>query len=292
MNMKRIDAAIKAYDGVLEPGDIDRLAFFRSLWQCVCVHEGDALGYGEDAPSAKDVRAWYAAGEPVFANAPAPVDPAALAASAEELSAIVRDSRVFPREIEEAIAQTKWDRICKACDTAMAGREPVAFLEELEQVLSDDGKSEAAAHALALVAQLAVRSQIEPAARAAAALLPRASFESEHPLACPVCGGAPALAQVGGATSSNGRGRVLHCLQCGMSWEFERVRCARCGTTNQAHLHYHHIEGDDAHRIASCEECGDYIRTVFVEDALSLVSPEVEDVVMARLDAVALQARL
>lgn len=72
-------------------------------------------------------------------------------------------------------------------------------------------------------------------------------------------------------------------------WEFERVRCVRCGTRNQGHLHYHSIEGDDAHRIQSCDECGGYIRSVFEEDELQLApfSFEVEDVVMTRLDVIA-----
>lgn len=72
-------------------------------------------------------------------------------------------------------------------------------------------------------------------------------------------------------------------------WEFERVRCVRCGTRNRGHLHYHSIEGDDAHRIQSCDECGGYICSVFEEDELQLApfSFEVEDVVMTRLDVIA-----
>ena len=65
------------------------------------------------------------------------------------------------------------------------------------------------------------------------------------------------------------------------------MRCARCGTRNQAHLHFFNIEGDDAHRIATCDECGGYMRTLYSDDALAPCSYEVEDVVMARLDAIA-----
>ncbi|WP_371298187.1 formate dehydrogenase accessory protein FdhE [Paraeggerthella sp.] len=75
----------------------------------------------------------------------------------------------------------------------------------------------------------------------------------------------------------------------GTAWDFERVRCARCGTQNQAHLHYFNVEGDDAHRIATCDECGGYVRTVYQEDVLAPFSFEVEDVVMARLDLIAYQ---
>ena len=66
------------------------------------------------------------------------------------------------------------------------------------------------------------------------------------------------------------------------------MRCARCGTRNQGHLHYFNVEGDDSHRIATCDECGGYMRTVFQDDALVPFSFDVEDVVMARLDSIAL----
>ena len=63
----------------------------------------------------------------------------------------------------------------------------------------------------------------------------------------------------------------------------------RCGTRNQGNLHYFNIEGDEGHRIGTCDECGSYIRTCFAgEGDNAPYSPEVEDVVMARLDAVAM----
>ena len=42
-----------------------------------------------------------------------------------------------------------------------------------------------------------------------------------------------------------------------------------------------------SHRIATCDECGGYLRTVYADDALAPFSFEVEDVIMARLDAIA-----
>lgn len=63
----------------------------------------------------------------------------------------------------------------------------------------------------------------------------------------------------------------------------------RCGMRNQGNLHYFNIEGDGGHRIGTCDECGNYIRTRFAgEGDNAPYSPEVEDVVMARLDAVAM----
>ena len=155
-------------------------------------------------------------------------------------------------------------------------------------MLADDGLDEQGARLGATLGSLALRPLIEgPAARVSAALADACADGGARPLACPVCGSAPALAHVGGETSTAGRGRRLACLQCGTSWEFERVRCARCGTTAQTSLHFYHVEGDDAHRLATCDECGGYLRTLYAADALAPVAYEVEDVVMARLDAIA-----
>lgn len=43
---------------------------------------------------------------------------------------------------------------------------------------------------------------------------------------------------------------------------------------------YFNIEGDEGHRIGTCDECGSYIRTRFAgEGDNAPYSPEVEDVV-------------
>lgn len=79
------------------------------------------------------------------------------------------------------------------------------------------------------------------------------------------------MAHVGQAgTKTKGRGRALWCAQCGCVWDIERVRCARCGTQNQGHLHFFNVEGDDDHRIATCDECGGYVRTVYQEDGMGI----------------------
>jgi FdhE protein len=80
---------------------------------------------------------------------------------------------------------------------------------------------------------------------------------------------------------------VLWCAQCGTAWEFERVRCACCGTQNHEHLHYEGIEGDEAHQLHVCDECGARVPTVFVGNDLAPFSYEVEEVVSARLAALA-----
>lgn len=289
MNLKRIDAAIAAYKTKSEDADAARLAFFREVWgvQDSVAAEAAALSY--EAPAAEDLLAWYAASEPVLAHAPVSIDPETLADAIERTAACLLDSGGFPATVQEAFARTKWDRMVAASDVARAGSDPAAYVESFGELLRDDGMDEDPARVGALAASLALRALLGGPAAQVGSALRKAGAAEPHPMRCPVCGGAATVARVGDVQAVQGRGKELWCGQCGTAWDFERVRCARCGTQNQAHLHYFNVEGDDAHRIATCDECGGYVRTVYQEDVLAPFSFEVEDVVMARLDLIAYQ---
>lgn len=287
MNLRLINTAIKAYDSMLDEGDKARLAFFHELWKVVDECEADReCTYV--APEAKTIATALEVGTSVFATQPVEIDNEALVGDIEKLVACAIASTELVEGVPENLQRVRWDRIVKASDTELAGANPNAYLMEVYQILIDDGM-EAGALGIALMAvTLALKAQIEkPAAVALAAIKKAVKFEDLHPLTCPVCGSAPSLSHVGGDTSSNGRGRKLVCTQCSTAWEFERVRCARCGTQNQVSLNFYNLEGDDSHRIGTCSECGSYIRSLFSESVLVPISYEVEDVVMAKLDAIA-----
>lgn len=288
MNLKQIDAALAVYRAGLTDGDLARLAFFRQLWdeQAACAAAIDVSGY--EVPSADRLKAWYAAAEPVFHAAPPTIDTGAFSEALARMCACAIDGGGFSPEMNAALACLKWDRVVSARSLSEAGRDPAAYLDGLFGMLVDEGMTEEEAHTATLLASLALRSQIEGASLAVMDAIAKAHTHHEvRPIDCPVCGGTAAVARVGGEGPSEGRAKSLWCFQCGASWEFERVRCARCGTQNPSHLHYFNVEGDDAHRIATCDECGGYIRTVYAEDTLAPFSFDVEDIVMARLDAIA-----
>lgn len=287
MNLRQIDAALAAYRTELEEGENVRLAFFRHLWevQQACATSAEDLGY--EIPNAAWLRDVRAVDEPVFHAAPVSLNEDAFVRALVGIGACAIERGGFPPSMQKALSSVAWDRIVAASPLAEAGHDPAAYLDELLVILMDDGMGEGQAHTATLLASFALRSQIEATSAALMDALEQANALASHPLACPICGGAPAVAHVGGEAPLEGRAKALWCPQCGASWEFERVRCARCGTQNQTHLHYFNIEGDDAHRIATCDECGGYIRTVYAEDALAPFSFEVEDIVMTRLDAIA-----
>lgn len=285
MNVKAIDAALTAYGQMVGERDASRLAFFRKLWEVE--KTGEALSSPYEPPSSTRLQQLYEAGRPVFSEVPVMVEGAALCAMLERLCACVKGEDAFPLLATAALERVTWDRMVAAGSPSQAGEDPAAYLEELAVILTHDGMGpDQLAVALPLAA-LAVRSLIAGAASAVTEVLNHADIHEPHALHCPICGGQAAVARVGGAGAHQGRTKTLWCGQCGGIWEFERVRCARCGTQNQGHLHYFNIEGDEAHRLATCEECGAYVRTVYAEDMLGPFSFEVEDVVMARLDAIA-----
>lgn len=292
MNLRLIDAAMDSY-AELPQDDVNRLVFFRSVWglqaasaqECACAWE---------APAEPELRDACARELPLFKLFPVQLDAQRLARDAADIAACIAGKGLMEPAVAAVLQQAEWAQLLGAAGLELAGSEPAAFLDELAAGMVEVGTAAPAAVAAAQVASLALRCQLEqPAQRALAALKAAGLFETSHPLLCPCCGSEPALSHVGGQTSSQGRGRLLACLQCGAAWEFQRVRCARCGQSNPGHLHYFSLEGDDAHRLHLCDDCGGYMRTLFSEQgSLAPVSFEVEDVVMARLDAVAHDSRL
>lgn len=287
MNLRLIDAASAAYKD-LPANDLNRLVFFRSIWGVQAQAIEDAT-CDYEAPSAHDLGLCAAKGSAAFKMAPVSVDAALLVKTAAEISECITVKKMLGEEAQALLEQLDWEAVISRLDIAKAGSEPIVFLDLAAQAFLDGGASEFAALTAVNVLSQALRCQLEKPAQAVLAAYRAAElFEDLHPLTCPCCGGVPSLSHVGGKTSGQGRGRLLVCSQCGTAWEFERIRCARCGQQNPNHLHYFNIVGDDAHRIGTCDDCGGYMRTLFSEEGdLNPVSYEVEDVVMARLDALA-----
>ncbi len=287
MNLKQIDAAITAYQDTLDETGRTRLAFFRTLWEEQDRIAKASLSQGYQTPDEAVLRDAISKGVAVFALAPAPVSEEELASAIGSIADSMAEHGGFTEELSSALRTGPWERAARDASATRAGSDPAAFAEAFADALAVEGADEQAVHVGVIAAMLAVRALIDGPARKASEGLRRIGAGDAHTLSCPVCGGDPALARIGDTDGVQGRGKELWCAQCGTTWPFDRVRCARCGTRNQGRLHYTSIEGDAAHRLALCDECGGYIRTVYQEDSLAPFSYEVEDVVTAPLDAVA-----
>lgn len=291
MNLRLIDSASASYVDIPQD-DVNRLVFFRSIWglQAQAI-AGEPNDY--QAPNIHDLMLACSRETPVFRMKPPVIDAQRLAAAAGDIADCISSKKMLGADSQGLLEQADWVVLLSKLDMQLAGSDPVAFLNMVGEGLVEGGAPEQAALTVVNVLSMALRCQLEkPAQAVVEAMKEGGVFEDSHPLLCPCCGTEPTLAHVGGKTSNQGRGRLLVCAQCGTAWEFERIRCARCGQKNPNHLHYYSIEGDDAHRVATCDDCGGYMRTLFSEEGdLRPVSYEVEDVIMARLDALAADGR-
>lgn len=293
MNLKLADAAIAAYEPKLSESEAARLRFFRTLWgvQDELQHEyPSAVTY--EVPQAADLKACSEAEQPTMRAYPVSFDSEALVDGVARMAAAMALFDEFDQSSRDALAGVRWDRMAAASDVKLAGTDPAAYVDAFVGLLVDDGLSEVASRMGAAAVSLALRAFLDPMAQAVQQARSENGVDKPYPVHCPVCGCEASVAHVGTVgTKTKGRGRALWCAQCGCVWDFERVRCARCGTQNQGHLHFYNVEGDDDHRIATCDECGGYVRTVYEEDtpqaALYPFSFEVEDVIMAKLDLIA-----
>lgn len=287
MNLKLVDTCIKAYDFTLPGEDKDRLAFFRGLWEVMAQVEGEAAEY-----DAQTVARAIKEEVPLFALAAPSLDEGAFQETAKNIAGYLANNGGFDDDLAAAVSSFDWKAHTEALPLKGASKDFEAYFDSTARHFAEAGATEQAAHMAALVCSLSLRALVERQAACASRALKAEGSDDAHPLRCPVCGTAPSAAHVGGQTSSAGRGKTLYCHQCGTVWEFERVRCVRCGSRDQEKLHFFNVEGDEAHRIATCDECGNYIRTVYSENDLAPFSFEVEDVVMARLDAIAQDPRI
>lgn len=293
MNMNLINKVIDSYNKTLNESDQARLKFFQGLWE-----EMQRWSTGPVAavnsyefPDQEHITAAWDRDEAIFSLVSVDLSADRLVAIFNALRNTYTQSAMTEDKGNDELLGIDAKAVLTSELLSKAAKDPESFAQELFDALKAK-VSESTARIAVMVMMLALRVEFEPIAQKLMKQFPKGDDIHHHPLRCPVCGSSPALARVGGEGSpTDGRGRSLYCQQCGCVWDFERIRCARCGTRNQGHLHYFNIEGDDGHRIATCDECGDYIRTVFLEESLMPFSFEVEEVVTARLDAVARDPR-
>jgi FdhE protein len=76
---------------------------------------------------------------------------------------------------------------------------------------------------------------------------------------CPTCGSLPAMAQLVGVDP--GRRRLLSCGCCGTRWQYRRMACPFCESSNDHRLSALAIEGEKYLRIDYCQACQAYLKT-------------------------------
>lgn len=296
MNLRTIHEAVEAYQKDAPEADVARLAFFEGLFE-LQQHRSEELSNNSSATplSPEEAEEAYYAHEPLMQKAPVDIDAVQFFGTCKQIAGYLAENAGLEDAVVSGLQAIDWYKFAGALDLAAAGSKPSEFVEACLKDFDSFGiGSEVPASIVAMVVVFALRAHIQMAASRLFAVVPKQAKETaqrEHPLNCPVCGSPATASHVAAASGIDGRARDQYCSMCGTVWPFERMRCGVCGTENATRLHYFHVEGDTSHRLQNCDECGQYQRMVFEEDLSIPLSMEVEDVVMAKLDAIALDPR-
>lgn len=100
---------------------------------------------------------------------------------------------------------------------------------------------------------------------------------------CPICGSPPAVSILRG----EGGQRVLVCALCAHEWQADRIYCPFCENTDSEHLAYFFSETEKECRVAVCDKCGKYIKTIDARQVERPVYPFIEQVASIHLDMMA-----
>ena len=296
MNLLLVHDAVEAYKRTASPAEATRLDFFEGLFKLQQERaDSVAAAMAYDGLSAEDAEAAYLALEPMLPKAPITIDDVQFFGTCKRIADYMIENAGLEPDVAEGLRQVDWYKLVGKFDLALAGAQPPEFVEACLKDFDQFGiGGEVPSSIVMMVVSFALRAHVQPAAEKlfdAVSKETKTSSQREHPISCPVCGSPAVASHVAAGVGIDGRSREQYCSMCGTVWPYERMRCGVCGTENATRLHYFHVEGDSSHRLQNCDECGQYQRVVFEEDLEIPLCMEVEDVVMAKLDAVALDPR-
>jgi len=111
-----------------------------------------------------------------------------------------------------------------------------------------------------------------------------ADFDKWQRGSCPMCGNAPAFAEIQGKEGA----RRLRCSMCGADWAYPRLQCVFCANDDFNSLGYIVVEGEEEkYSLQTCDACRGYIKTITTFDPTPVDLILVEDLATLHLDVVA-----
>jgi FdhE protein len=98
---------------------------------------------------------------------------------------------------------------------------------------------------------------------------------------CPACGAAPVCSLIVGWPAAQAT-RFCVCALCGTLWNYVRIKCTLCGSTNS--ISYQQIDGGPGSvKAESCESCHGHVKILHQQEDPEL-EPVADDVVTLALD--------
>lgn len=276
MDLSKSKKALKRYEKDLGPAYVD---FFVGLWD---VQEGiEAVDWEPKNPQELFDAAVDAT--PMFAiEAPLVTD-----AFLHENISKVADYIASKVESFAAVAH-KIKQVAEAGDEAPALSPEALTRLFVDQSAALEGLAEIYGVEMATAdfeyLRLALATAIEPTAVAAAKKLELPEETNFNEGICPVCGSPAPIAIHEDAGSNEGQPRKMWCGLCSTTYRFPRIACARCGNKRQDELTYHFAEGDDNHRVYTCNSCLGTLKVVSERRLDYMPDPRAESVAMVDLE--------
>jgi FdhE protein len=288
LNMDHVNQVADAYLATAEGSSAERLRFLKGLWQIQSEIEAANSAESYEAPETEVARQALLKGRSLFLVSAPAVPPVPYAAAVSRIAAYVAGNAGLAAEQADALRAADFSSVISEDVLSTAPAAPRAFLAAASEILVEAGSEVAPATIVFVLASALVPFLTGPAARAfaAAGKVDRSVWNSGD---CPVCGSSAAAGSIGESSSAQGGVRSLWCGMCHTVWDFDRIRCARCGTGNPDFLRYTHAEDDPAHRLHLCDQCHGYLKVVSENELGKRLDLLVEEAVMAPLDALALE---
>lgn len=265
------------------PDLVSRLDFFASLWELQDELTEEAPEW--EAPETVTMHEALVTGQPVFTiRQPAiPLEPYRHAA--EKIAALLSGSDDLDADVTKFLSEAD---LAAAIDEGVLKdilKDVDAFSETIAEAVGADDESSR------LVIDFVLTAALTPFLAGAARTTLDALDDFEWNIwgsgECPVCGTPAAIGHITDAGDLEGDRRSLSCSLCRADWEFDRLRCVRCGSRKHAQLRYLFDENDPGHRVHVCDICKGYLKVTDERELGRLTSPLVEDVVTLIMDAVA-----
>lgn len=281
LNRKSIERSLARAMGHKDESVTARLAFFApALLKAADLRKAMTL----DLPEWSDemVEAAHDSKATLLAQAPMMIDKERFLGVVNEITQALLANETIEGDLLARCQAVDWTRFASEDLLATAGRDPMAYLADIEALASDDDLLD---YYLLPVLGLSLRIFLDEAAEEGSRLIAKTATDTIHhnrPLACPVCGAEAAIASVTD-TPLNGHVKQLWCTCCGGHWVFERIRCAHCGDQAVSDLSYVHDEADEAHRLHVCAGCHTAFPTVFAGEEMNFCA-DIEQIVMTGLE--------
>ncbi len=285
MDMQRVETAVKQYRKI-DSQQASVLTFFDAIWQA----QDDI---SRSTPSVETMIDRDAAGDslathqPLFMLAEPSITLPEFLGAVHAISKIISEKAGLGDDASAALIDADFSA---AIDEDLLGgalSDVDGFTSAVAEKLGADADEALTPVTVDFVLTTALTPFLEGPSAAIIKSLEEIDWRVWDSADCPICGTPASNSRIVDAGELQGSQRVLACPLCHAEWDYQRVRCTRCGNRSHENLHYLFDERDPGHRIHVCEVCHGYIKTSVERELDVTVVPQVEDVVTLPLDDLA-----